>query len=58
MRIDSCTIHISFDTEFKPQWKDQKRNYQVRQNLALFGKLVALILGWNCVKGLILTKIF
>ena len=46
----------SLDTEFEPKWKDQKKSYQVRQNLLLFGKLVALFLDWNCVKGLILTK--
>ena len=47
----------SFDTEYGPQWKDKKNNYQVRQNLALICKLVTLILGWNCVKGPRVTKI-
>ena len=46
----------SFDTEFRPQWKDRESSYQVRQNLALFCKLVALTLSWNCVKGIIVTK--
>ena len=46
-----------FHTEFGPQWKDQKRSYQVRQNLELFGKSVALILGWNNVKDHIITEI-
>ena len=31
--------------------------YYVRQNFALFRKLVALTLGYNCVKGLRATKI-
>ena len=30
---------------------------QVKQNLALFRNLVALILTWNCVKAYIVTKI-
>ena len=47
----------SFDTEFGPQWKDQEKSYQVKENLALFCTVVALILGWNYVKGLIVTKI-
>ena len=34
----------SADTEFGPQWKEQKSIYQVRQNLALFCNLVGLIL--------------
>ena len=46
-----------FKTEFGPQQKDRKISYQVRQNLALFFILVALILGWNCVKCLLVTKI-
>ena len=36
---------IFLDTEFGPQWKDRKSSYQVRQNLAIFCNLVALILG-------------
>ena len=38
----------AFNAKFGPQWKDQKSgktNYQVRQILALFCKLVGLILG-------------
>ena len=35
----------SFNTKFEPQWKDGKSSYQVRQILALFCNLVALILG-------------
>ena len=35
----------SSDTELGPQWKDQKSSYRVRQNLELFRKLVALVLG-------------
>ena len=45
----------SLDTKFGSQWEDWKSSYQVRQNLALFCNLVALILDWNCVKGLIVT---
>ena len=47
----------SFDTEFGPQWKDRYSSYELRQNLALFRSLVALILNWNCVKSLIVIKI-
>ena len=43
----------SLNTEFGPQWNDD----QVRQNLAFFGKLVALILDWNQVKDPIDTRI-
>ena len=32
-------------TEFGPQQKYRKKSYQLRQNLALFCNLVALILG-------------
>ena len=46
----------SSDAKFWSHWKDWKSSCQVRQNLALSRKLVALILGWNCVKGLIVTK--
>ena len=45
-----------FISKFWHQWTDSKRSYQVRQNLALFCNLVALILRWNCVKGIIVTK--
>ena len=44
----------SFDTEFRPQWYS---SYEVRQNLALFRSLLALILNWNCVKSFRVTKI-
>ena len=37
-------IQKSFNTIFGPQWKDQKSSYQVRQMLALFCNLVALML--------------
>ena len=46
----------SFKTEFGPRQKYRKKSYQVKQNLALFRNLVALILGWYCVKGLIVVK--
>ena len=35
----------AFNTKFGPQWKDRKSSYQVRQVLAVFCKLVALISG-------------
>ena len=47
----------AFNTEFGPQSKDQESSYWVRQFLALFCIVVALTLGWNCVKGLRVTKI-
>ena len=34
-----------------------KGDIEVRQNLALFCNLVSLILSWNCVKSLVVTKI-
>ena len=46
-----------FKTKFRPQWKDRKSNYKVREILALFSKLIALILGENGVKDLRVTKI-
>ena len=35
----------SFNTKFGAQWKDPKNSYQVRQDLPLFCKLIALSLG-------------
>ena len=35
----------AFNTKFGPQWEDRESSYQIRQILALFCKLVALILG-------------
>ena len=46
----------SFNIEFGDQWKDQKRSYQVRENLALFWNLVSLTLYLNRAKGHIVTK--
>ena len=46
----------SLYTKFQPQWKDRKSSYQVRQILGLFCCLIALILGWNSVKGLRVIK--
>ena len=37
--------------------KRSKSSYHVSQILTLFRKLVTLILGWNCVKDLRVTKI-
>ena len=48
----------SFNTKFGPKWKDWKSSYQVRQFLAIFSNLIALILGWNSVRGLRGTKVF
>ena len=45
------------NTKFGPQWKDRESIYQVRQIWTLFSILVALILGWNCVRDLRVTKI-
>ena len=47
----------SLDTEFETQWKDRKSSYKVRKNLAISCNSVALILDWNYVKGIIVTKI-
>ena len=38
-------IKQTFDTQFQLQWKDQKSIYTVKQSLALFCNLTALILG-------------
>ena len=46
-----------FRHKFWPQWKDWKSSYQVRQSLALFCYLVALILEWNFVTGFIVIKL-
>ena len=35
----------SFNTKFRPQWKDEKSSYQVRQIFAIFCKLFVLISG-------------
>ena len=46
----------SFDTKFQPLWKDWESSYQVNHILAIFCHLIALILGWNSVKGIRVTK--
>ena len=46
-----------FNSKLGHQWKDRKSSYQVRQILATFSNLVALILGYNSVKGFRVTKI-
>ena len=46
-----------FITKFGPHWKDWKSSYQVGKILSLSRNLIALILAWNCVKGLTVTKI-
>ena len=46
-----------FNTKFWAQWKGQKSSYQIRQILALFCSLNALILDWNSMSGLRVTKI-
>ena len=47
----------SFSSKFLPQWKDRKSSYKVRQISVLFCNLFVLILGYNCVKGIRVTKI-
>ena len=47
----------AFNTKFGTHWKDQESSTWVRQILALFCILLALILDWNCVKGLRVIKI-
>ena len=47
----------AFNTKFGPQWKDRKSRSQVKEMFALSCKLVALILGQNCIKVLRVTKI-
>ena len=34
-----------FNIKFRPQWKDRKSSYQVREILGLFYNFIALILG-------------
>ena len=46
----------SFNTTFGPRWKGLKIIYQVRQALAIFRNLVALVLGQNCIENLRITK--
>ena len=47
----------SFDTKCWNQWKDQKSSYRVKQIVALFCILTALILGENSVKCIRVTEI-
>ena len=47
----------SFNTKFRPHWKEQKISYKGRQILALFFNLIILLLHPNCVKCLRVTKI-
>ena len=47
----------SFNIKFWPQWKDRKISYRVRQVLALFCSLAALILDSNSVKGIRIIEI-
>ena len=47
----------SFNIIFWPLWKDRKNSYIIRQVLALFCKLSALILGKNSGKRITNTKI-
>ena len=44
--------------KFVPHSRDRKSSFHVRQIVALFRKLVALILSQNCVKGLRVPKTF
>ena len=47
-----------FNPKFGPQWKAQESTDQVSKNLALFYKLVALILGYHSVKDLRFMNVF
>ena len=47
----------AFNTKFGPQWKDRKTTSQRKQTFAPFCKLVALILDYNCIKVVRVTKI-
>ena len=47
-----------FNNKFWSQSKCLQTSYQVRQVWALLWNLIALILNWNCVKCLGVTKIF
>ena len=38
-------IWKAINTKFRPKWKDHESSYEVRQILALFWKLVVIILG-------------
>ena len=65
------TIHFNFlrnilkqtrnssnsNSKLHPQWKARKSSYQVRQILAFFSDLIALILGDKHVKGSRVRKI-
>ena len=51
-----CQTWKVFNTKFGAQSKDWKSSYQVRKILALFCILVTLIVGWNLVKCLRVTK--
>ena len=46
-----------FNTKFQPQGKDWKSSYQIKEVLALFCLSIALMVGYNCVKELRVTKI-
>ena len=46
-----------FNTNVGPKWNDWKSSYQARQFFSLFFSLFPLILSWNCVKYLRVTKI-
>ena len=48
----------AFNTKCWPQWKDWKSVYWVRQVLTLFSNVIALVLSWNNIKALRVTKIF
>ena len=47
----------TFNTKFGLQSRVWESSYQVRQILRFFCKVVTLILGQNCVKGLIVMKV-
>ena len=46
----------SFNTKFQTQWKDRESSYHVTIIVGLFCHSIALILGWNSVEDLRVTK--
>ena len=46
-----------FNTKFLPQWKDWSSSYQVKQVIALFCNLNAVMLGYYSSKDLRVTEI-
>ena len=51
------SIFKDFNTQFRPQQKDWKSSYQVKQISSILQKLVSLILNSSYVKSVRFTKI-